>query len=222
IILDWDKYEATNSVILIDPSARQIQDYAKMHPVPFAEAVPLWEYPWFRRFMQEVVGYPGGWIMGTEYTVFELPTTGGLVRFGAPICFEDAFSEVCRGYFEAGADLLINLTNDSWSKTVSAEIQHWAAARFRSIEYRRTLVRSTNGGFSCVVGPYGELIDSLPLFEARAVRTEIPIYKDETETVYMAFGNWFALGSLLLCAVWAIILMAAPAIRAVRKRRPAS
>ena len=221
IILDWDKYEATNSVILIDPSARQVQDYAKMHPVPFAEAVPFWEYPWFRGFMQEVVGYPGGWIMGTEHTVFELPTAGGVVRFGAPICFEDAFSEVCRGYFEAGADLLVNLTNDSWSKTVSAEIQHWAAARFRSIEYRRTLVRSTNGGFSCVVGPYGELIDSLPLFEARAVRTEIPIYKDENETAYMVYGNWFALGSLLLCAVWAIILMTAHSIRVVRERRSA-
>lgn len=207
IVLDWDTMDATNSVILIDPSARQVADYAKVHPVPFAEAIPFWNLPAFKNFIQKVVGLDSGWVMGTKYTIFELPTDNGIVRFGAPICFEDAFSEVCREYFARGADILINLTNDSWSKTVSAEIQHWAAARFRSIEFRRTLVRSTNGGLSCVVGPFGELREELPLFETTSKVVDIPICREAGPTAYARYGDWFALDAVLLSIIWSLILM---------------
>jgi apolipoprotein N-acyltransferase len=207
IVLDWDKGEATNSVILIGPDARVEGDYAKIHPVPFAEAIPFWEYKWFRDFIQGVVGLDSGWVMGTEFVIFELPTgDGDVVRFGAPICFEDAFADLCRTFFLGGADILINLTNDSWSRTASAEIQHWAAARFRAIEFRRTLVRSTNGGYSCVVGPYGEVLADLPLFMAGSRAVEIPVYADEP-TMYHRFGDWFALFMLLLSAAWVIIII---------------
>ncbi|HRY55836.1 MAG TPA: apolipoprotein N-acyltransferase [Spirochaetia bacterium] len=208
IVLDWATNEATNSVILIDPEGRQVASYAKVHPVPFAEAIPFWDVPAFKSFIQETVGLESGWVMGKEFTVFELPTASGPLRFGAPICFEDAFSDVCRRYFEGGADLLVNLTNDSWSRTVSAEIQHWAVARFRSIEFRRTMIRSTNGGLSCVIGPYGELIDQLPLFEATSKLVEAPIYKEAEPSFYARAGDCFALGALLLSVLHALILIA--------------
>jgi apolipoprotein N-acyltransferase len=134
VVIDWKTYEATNSVILIDPRANLVESYAKVHPVPFAEAIPFMEYPWFKAFMQKTVGLEGGWAMGTRFVIFNLPTKDGTIRFGAPICFEDAFADVCRNFSLGGADLLINLTDISWSKTESAEIQHWAAARFRAIE----------------------------------------------------------------------------------------
>lgn len=35
--------EATNSVILIGPDGVKEGSYAKMHPVPFAEAIPFWD-----------------------------------------------------------------------------------------------------------------------------------------------------------------------------------
>ena len=145
--------------------------------------------------------------MGTEFVVFDLPDKGMNLRFGAPICFEDAFPDVCRNFSLKGADILINLTNISWSKTDSAEIQHWAAARFRAIEARKTLVRSTNGGVSCVVDPFGRVLDSLPLFEAKAKFVEVPVYRDASPTVYMSWGDWFARSALLLSAVLSIILM---------------
>jgi apolipoprotein N-acyltransferase len=207
IILDWDTMDGTNSAILIAPDGKQVASYAKVHPVPFAEAIPFWELPAFRRFIQKVVGLESGWVMGTEYKVFELPSGAGLLRFGAPICFEDAFSDVCRHFFDGGADILVNLTNDSWSKTRSAEIQHWAAARFRSIEFRRTMVRSTNGGLSCVIGPYGEVQDQLPLFEAASKIVAVPICRETSPTVYEALGDWFARAALLLSGLLALILM---------------
>jgi apolipoprotein N-acyltransferase len=219
VILRWDTYEGTNSAVLIDPQARFVDSYAKTHPVPFAEAIPFWEVPFFRKFIQEVVGLESGWITGTEYKVFELPAPGGRVSFGAPICFEDAFPDVCRRFFLRGADLLINLTNISWSRTESAEIQHWAAARFRAIESRKTLVRSTNGGLSCVVDAYGRNIASLPLFEARALYVEVPVYDKGVLTPYLRFGDWFAFGDLLLFALLAVILMMREAAPARHARR---
>lgn len=207
VVLNWQNLEATNSVILIDPEAKLVKSYAKVHPVPFAEAIPFWDVPAFRRFIQEKVGLDSGWAMGTEFVIFDLPAKGMNLRFGAPICFEDAFPDVCRNFSLKGADILINLTNISWSKTDSAEIQHWAAARFRAIEARKTLVRSTNGGVSCVVDPFGRVLDSLPLFEAKAKFVEVPVYRDASPTVYTSWGDWFARSALLLSAALSIILM---------------
>jgi apolipoprotein N-acyltransferase len=215
VILDWESYAGTNSAILIDPQARFVDSYAKTHPVPFAEAIPFWDVPFFRKFIQETVGLESGWITGTEYKVFSLPTSGGTVAIGSPICFEDAFPDVCRRLFLNGAEVLVNLTNISWSRTRSAEIQHWAAARFRAIESRRTLVRSTNGGLTCVVDPFGRVIASLPLFEERALSVEVPVFDPGGLTTYLRLGDWFAIGDLLLFALAAVIIM-------IREAWPAS
>ncbi len=222
VVIDWKTFAATNSVLLIGADTRLVASYAKIHPVPFAEAIPFWDIAWFRNFIQKVVGLDSGWALGKDFTIFTLETKVGSLRFGTPICFEDAFAEVCRSFFLEGADLLINLTNDSWSKTVSAEIQHWAAARFRSIEFRRTLVRSTNGGLSCVVGPFGELRDSLPLFEATARIVEVPVYRTLIPTLYQSFGDLFAKLMVLLSASWSIILMGREYDRGSVRRRKRS
>ena len=206
IVINWDSYEATNSVILISPKAEQVGDYAKVHPVPFAEAIPFWEFAAFRAFMQMVVGLESGWVMGKEFRLFEFSAGGRTIRFGAPICFEDAFPDVCRQFALQGTDLFINLTNDSWSKTRSSEIQHYAAARFRSIEFRKTLVRSTNGGLSCVIDAEGRILSSLPFFQADSMLVEVPIYATESPSLYTRFGDWFALLDLLLFAALFLIV----------------
>ena len=203
IILDWDSYAATNSTILISPEGEQLGSYAKIHPVPFAEAIPLMEYAWFRKFMQEVIGLESGWVMGSEIKVFTLPLSGGResIAFSTPICFEDAFAGLCRRYILAGADLLINLTNDSWSERESAQMQHWAIARFRAIENRRTLVRSTNSGLSCVIDAWGRNLVVFPQFKATSAIVEIPVYEEAAMTVYTRFGDWFAILALSLFSV---------------------
>lgn len=204
VVLNWETWESTNSVLLISPQGELIDSYAKVHPVPFAEAIPLWEYAWFRRFMQEVVGLESGWVMGSSLTVFSIspksaPAT--TLRFATPICFEDAFADLCRQYFLGGADLLINLTNDSWSLKKSAQIQHWAIARIRAIENRRSLVRSTNSGLSCVVDPWGRVLWEMPQFEADAITVDIPVYEPTTATIYTRYGEWFAQLCTLLLAI---------------------
>lgn len=218
IVTNWTTYEASNAVGLIYPNGNLGQTYAKMHPVPFAEAIPFWEIPWFRTFVQKVIGLESGWVMGKTPVVFslDLENRGAVctdihtlpgVRFASPICFEDAFAELCRDFILQGADMLINLTNDSWSRTQSAQIQHYAVARIRAIESRKTLVRSTNSGVTCVVGANGKNIEELPQFIADSTIVDVPLYRTNL-TFYMRFGDWFAWicaafsGTMLVWAIW--------------------
>jgi len=218
VVINWDTYEASNSVGLIYPSGILGETYAKMHPVPFAEAIPFWEFSWFRTFVQKVIGLERGWVMGEKPVIFSLTLqnrdavcsdirTLPSVKFAAPICFEDAFAGQCRGFVLRGADLLINLTNDSWSRTLSAQIQHYAVARFRAIESRKALVRSTNAGVTCVVGADGRNLVELPQFKAESIIVDVPLYASPL-TFYMRLGDWFAwtcVGFVGLLFVWAIL-----------------
>ena len=166
VIVDMDKQAYWNAAVLATKDGKVLDMYGKMHPVPFAESIPFYEVGAVRAFFRNVVGIWNPWVEGTRYTVFRVPLQdGGEMAFGVPICFEDAFADLCRQYLLRGADLLVNITNDSWSKTWSSEIQHFQVARFRAIENRRVLVRSTNGGVSAVVGPWGEIRVRMPFFE---------------------------------------------------------
>jgi len=66
---------------------------------------------------------------------------------------------------------------------------------------------STNGGVSCVVGAYGETLDSLPLFTSTAKFIEVPVFRDASPTVYTSWGDWFAHAAMLLSALLSIILI---------------
>jgi len=215
VVLDWERYDATNSALLISSRAEVIASYAKSHPVPFAEAIPFWEYQWMRDFMKDVVGLEGGWVVGTEATVMEIETPSGRpLHFGVPICFEDAFADVCADFYRNGADILINITNDSWSKTVSSETQHLVASRFRAVENRRVLVRSTNGGVTSVVDAEGRMIASLPLFTEASLPVLVPIQISSAPTTYFLLGDWFPV--LMAALVLAFLLF--DALAGVRKR----
>lgn len=206
VVLNWDTYDATNSVILISKDGTILYSYAKQHPVPFAEAIPFWEYQWMRDFMATVIGLEGTWTMGNEAVIMEVETPeGNTVRFGTPICFEDAFAGLCRDFFKNGADLLINLTNDSWSETVSSETQHLVAARFRAVENRRVLVRSTNSGITGVISAEGRILQSLPPFTQRYLATVVPVQKRAEPTTYYLLGDWFA--ALVTCLFFGLVFL---------------
>ena len=196
-----DPLAAMNAAALVAPGGAVLHHYGKQHLVPFAESVPFWEVPAVRRLFSDVIGLQATWVPGASATIYELPVRdGGAVRFATPICFEDAFPYLNRRFVRAGADLLINLTNDAWSQTVSAQTQHFVAARLRAVENRRVLIRATNGGVTAAVDPWGRLIGSAaPLFTETALRLQVPVYRPAGDTVYTRFGDWLPalLGVLL-------------------------
>ncbi|MGA2377779.1 MAG: apolipoprotein N-acyltransferase [Spirochaetia bacterium] len=215
VIIDLDKQAFWNAAVLASKDGAVLDTYGKMHPVPFAESIPFYEFEPVRLFFRNVVGIWNPWVIGTRYTVFKVPlAAGGTLSFGVPICFEDAFADLCRQFILRGADLLVNITNDSWSKTWSSEIQHFQVARFRAIENRRVLVRSTNGGVSAVVGPWGEIRTRIPFFERAWRDVDIPIYREASLTPYTRFGDWLPRALIALVLI-VLILDVLP-----KKKRP--
>ncbi len=188
--VDKAKKMYSNAALFFNHAGEYQGYYGKMQLVPFAEVIPGAQYEWVRKLLDAMVGFSSGWTPGTELTLFNVPLkAGGDVTISIPICFEDAFPMVCRALFRAGSEVFVNITNDSWSKTNSAEYQHFAIASFRAMEFRTTLIRSTNSGYSVVVNPKGQVIADMPLFEEASLYTAVPVYQ-RTMTVYCLLGNW--------------------------------
>ena len=207
LLQDAERGKYSNSVYLIAQDGTVLDTYSKIQLICFAEYIPFVDHPFVQRFFNSLVGFSSGWAQGKEYKAMMFTAQNGNdVRFAAPICFEDAFPTLCADLHNQKSNILINLTNDSWSKTASAEYQHFAVAYFRAIELRTPLVRSTNGGFTCVIDPVGNIIASLPLFTADALSVSVPIYP-YCRTFYAQWKDW--LPALFL----AIALIAAAAYR---------
>lgn len=230
-IADYDSWDIYNAAIMLDQSAEMVQYYGKQHLVPFAESIPFWDIDRVRHFFQDMVGLYGVWTVAPDYRLFELhlgaadaddaadPDAAAAgaaagaerteanvssVRFGTPICFEDAFAYLVRGFVNSGADLLVNLTDNSWSATNSAQYQHFVAARFRPVETRRTLVRSTNSGLTSVIDAHGRVIAELPMFTAATLMVDVPVYREARLTVYTVWGDYLPQAFLLF---WLLLVV---------------
>lgn len=174
-----------NAVLLFEDG--DIADrYWKTHLVPFTEHFPFADLlPGIHQLLIDFDTH--FWEAGTEYTVFE--SLG--FRFSSPICFEDSFGYLNRRFVQNGAEVLINLTNDSWANSETAMVQHAAMAVFRATENRRSMVRSTNGGFTTLIDPNGRIVDWLPMFTEGYLTVDVPVYT-EGQTIYTRFGDWLA------------------------------
>ncbi|MBN2050958.1 MAG: apolipoprotein N-acyltransferase [Spirochaetales bacterium] len=164
--------------------------YRKTHLVPFTENFPYKKQ--FPKFYQFLVDHEYHfWKKGEEYTVFQGPD----FRFSTPICFEDVFGYLSREFVLRGAQVIVNVTNDSWSGSEAAQMQHMAMAVFRSVENRRTLVRSANSGMTCTIEPSGRITALLDPFIEGYLVQDIPIF-DGVTTWYTKAGDWLGIGSV--------------------------
>jgi len=84
---------------------------------------------------------------------------------------------------------------------------------FRAVENRRTLVRATNGGITCIVDPNGRITALLPPFREDFLVAAAPVY-DGAATLYTRLGDWFA----WLALAAGLALPAAAGLRAASRR----
>ncbi len=196
---------------VIHYEAGELQEaYRKLHLVPFTEHFPYGEQ--MPRFYALLLANDFNfWEEGEIVTVFE--TKDG-VRFSTPICFEDVFGYLPREFINAGAQVIVNLSNDSWSRAVSAQMQHYTMSLYRAIENRRGMVRSTNSGMTTTMDAAGQTIDMLDPFVEAYMITTVPIYADPPTTFYTKYGDWMAVGSLMAT----FILVAVSAVLMIRRR----
>lgn len=182
----WNRKDY-NTVIFFDEGEIKAT-YRKQHLVPFTEHFPYEkQMPWLYNLL--LANDYNWWEKGTESVVFE--TEQG-VKFSTPICFEDVFGYLNADFVKNGADLILNMTNDSWSGAVSAEMQHAAMAAFRSIENRKTTLRATNSGISCLITPTGKIVDPMEPFKMYWHIYEVPVFTSDEHTIYTENGDYLA------------------------------
>lgn len=147
-----------NSVVVINDAGEIVDAVDKIHLVPGGEYLPF-EGLFQSLGVDRIVPMPLSFSAGTERHAVALP--GGLAA--APfICYEIIFPHlVSEGV--AGADLVINVTNDGWFGDTPGPYQHFRQAQIRAVETGRTLVRAANTGISGVIDGNGRVIDALAI-----------------------------------------------------------
>ena len=182
-----------NSALTVDERGQVLSRYTKMYLVPFGEFVP---WP-FSLFIDKITLEAGNFFPGAGVTV----TEAGGHRIGTFICYESVFLRGVREFVRQGAEVLVNISNDSWYGRSAARHQHLLIARMRALENGRWLLRATNDGITSVIDPAGRITASLPSYEQSVLCARFD-YRTEL-TWFTRFGQWFltlcVAGSLLAC-----------------------
>ena len=184
-----------NSAFLVDSTGAVLGAYDKIHLVPFGET-STWLLP---RALQRTLGVPADYSAGDTATLFDV---GGL-RAGVLICWEGIYAAAARALADAGAELLVNLSNDDWFDGHAAVAQHFRATLLRAVETRRFLLRATNSGVTAIVDPRGIVVASPPPQTATVVTGRVTGVSGRTP--YVRAGDVFAWACVLV-ALGALIL----------------
>jgi apolipoprotein N-acyltransferase len=178
-----------NAIFCFRPH-RPVATYDKVKLVPYGEFTPLAE---FFPFIGKLV--PGlNYSAGSKIRLFALPD----YNIAPSICFEGVFPAFTARFFAAGANLLVNLTNDAWFGDSPGPRQHLLNIRLRALENRTWIVRCANTGISAVIDPAGRIIKHLPLNQAGIL--DATLHPASGPTFYARHPSWplFAAGLLLL------------------------
>lgn len=185
-----------NSAILLNTDGRLVYRYDKVHLVPFGEYVPL---PGWLGFAEPLVQEVGAFSPGDSFDVGAVSET----RFGTLICYEGIFPEISRRFVEEGAQVLVNITNDSWYGRSAAPRQHLIQAAFRAIEMRKPLLRCANSGHSAVIDPLGRTQQELGLFEEGTLYAEVA--GNSYRSLYSYWGEWPAVAIIMISFAPALV-----------------
>ncbi|UOF02965.1 apolipoprotein N-acyltransferase [Bdellovibrio reynosensis] len=202
-----------NALFLVDPQGNNLdKPYRKTELLAFGEYLPFSEtFPVLLKLLPFVSNFGRG--HGPQSMAWN--NKNEKVNWGGQICYEGLYPQFTRGLAKAGADILVNVTNDSWFGRTFEPQQHLYMTLARAIEARRPLLRSTNTGISTAILANGEVLQKSPLHQEWYGQFVIKYLKDAPQTVYVQYGyrDWM----VLLAALVAIILTGA---LHARSRRP--
>lgn len=189
------KVQLLNRAFLLDREGAVADTYDKVHLVPFGEYVPLQKLLFFVDKMVEAIG---SFAQGDGRRPVEIDGR----RYGVLICYEAIFPYEVREFAAAGAEILVQITNDAWFGDTPAPRQHMALAQLRVIETGLPLVRAANTGISGWIDADGVIRATTGLYRPATVVAEVPPGRP---TPFVAFGwiwRWLWLGAGIGGAAW--------------------
>lgn len=200
-----------NTAFAVYPDGTVPAPYFKRILIPFGEYMPGSSFfPWLNSLNEN----GGLFSSGREVKVFDYPMErpngpAYTARVAPLICYEDTVTSPARDATRQGAELLVNLTYDTWFGRTAAQYQHHLIAIFRAIENRRFLVRSTYTGYTAVVNPLGKTIAAIPPFSEGKLTVDVALMTYQSSyTQYVGELPW-----------WGVLAISAGSIVAQRRKK---
>jgi apolipoprotein N-acyltransferase len=184
-------YNYTNSLFLLNGSAKTLAQYDKVRLVPIGEYIPFKAI--LGGLIKRLSPLKGEVEAGKSDQIVDTPW--GRVIVG--ICYESAYPAHFRYQAAAGGQLIFTASNNAhYAETMPA--QHHAQDVARAIETDRWAVRATNTGYSGIVDPNGRTLwlSGINTYETHAET----VYLRQTETLYVKWGDWLTPLLVLLSA----------------------
>lgn len=164
--------------------------YEKRVLLPLAEYLP---FEWCKA-LARTYGVSDFFERGLEAKVFK-----GIVPFSISICYEETFADLVREGRLMGAQLFVNLTNDSWYPYSRLPQQHFDLGRLRAVENGVPVVRACNTGVTAAIDGVGRLLTDIGGKQTLAEGVMGALTVDVAPHVHTTFYTyWGDMGIVLL------------------------
>lgn len=199
------QYIISNSVFFLQPSlnnqsAHSNTPYNKTDLLVFGEYMPFGEY---FPILYKLLPFVGTFKKGPGPTIKNIALINKNLKIGPEICYESLNPAFSRGLANYGAQIIFNVTNDSWFGWWAEPFQHQYMTLARAIEVRRPLVRSTNTGFTSVILANGDLLENSPINKEWYHTYSIPYSEKPQQSLYTKIGflDWTIWLIILICII---------------------
>jgi len=181
----------------------QLSIYRKHTLLLFGEYIPGAEtFDWIKKAFPQV----GNFGRGIGAQALEIPRREKTaVKAGPLICYEVLFPQYVIDTVRAGAEVLLNITNDSWFGPYAEPELHLALSTFRAVETRTPVFRATNTGISAHITPDGEVARRSEIDKEDILNWSVPIYEPHS-TLLLKAGDWFGIFALAVLIGWLLRL----------------
>lgn len=191
----------TNSIFFLNKDGQfKPKRYDKNHLLAFGEFIP--GERWFPRLRKYFLGGGKFFIPGKKGPAVRKVES---VNLGLQICYESLFESFSRDLAQKSADIIVNVTNDSWFGPGSEPYQHLYMSLARGIENRRPVVRLTNTGFSTAMTAEGKLIGKPS--QRNKIWTQVlsvPYSSQAPTTLFMRWGYY--INSFFLLFIFILLI----------------
>lgn len=183
-----------NTLVAFNADGEMLDSYSKTYLLAFGEYFPGGNiFPPLKRWFPMVSDFG----RGNGPKVLALNE----LQIGTQICYEALYSEFSAQLLKQGAQVMINVTNDSWFGTTFEPYQHLYINLARALEFRTPVLRSTNTGISTAISSNGKIHQFSPMREEWAGAFTVKYRKEPRATFYSYYAGcwkWILLALLAL------------------------